>query len=123
MWLSRWLVVLIVFALCRPAAAQQLGRIPVVGMLRVGSSPDPLVEEFRQGLYDLGYIEGKNIAIEYRWAEGKPDRIPELVAGLVRLKVDVIVVAGVPSVQAAKNATKTIPIIFTGVSADPVGAK
>src|SRR6516162_8223196 len=82
------------FTLSFSAEAQQPRRIPIVGMLRVGSPPDPLVEEFRQGLNDLGYIEGKNIAIEYRWAEGKPDRIPELVTELVRLKVDVILVAG-----------------------------
>jgi len=111
------------FTLSFSAEAQQPRRIPIVGMLRVGSPPDPLVENFVKALNDLGYIEGNNIAIEYRWAEGKPDRIPELVTELVRLKVDVILVAGVPSVQAAENATKTIPIIFTGVSADPVGAK
>ena len=70
-----------------------------------------------------GYIEGQNIAIEYRYAEGKPDRAPELAAELVRLKVDIIVVAGGdPWIRAAKNATKTIPIVMAGVGSDPVKA-
>jgi len=74
-------------------------------------------------LRELGYIEGQNIATEYRYAEGKRDRYPELTAELVRLKVDVILVAGgVPMVQAAKNATKTIPIVMTGSGSDPVEA-
>ena len=80
-------------------------------------------EAIRLALRDLGYIEGQNIATEYRYAEGKRDRYPELAAELVRLKVDIIVVAGgTPSVQAAKNATKTIPIVMAGAGADPVEA-
>ena len=78
-------------------------------------------EAIRQALRELGYIEGQNIAIEYRYAEGKVDRLPELAAELVRLKVDIIVVAGGdPFIRAAKNATKTIPIVMVGQGSDPV---
>ena len=80
-------------------------------------------EGIRLALRELGYIEGQNIAIEYRYAEGKLDRPPELAAELVRLKVDIIVVAGGdPAIQAAKNATKTIPIVMMGQGSDPVEA-
>jgi hypothetical protein len=80
-------------------------------------------EGIRLALRELGYIEGQNIAIEYRYAEGKVDRAPELAAELVRLKVDAIVVAGgTPSVQSAMNATKTIPIVMMGQGSDPVRA-
>ena len=80
-------------------------------------------EAIRLALRELGYIEGQNITIEYRYGEGKQDRYPELAAELVRLKVDIIVVAGgSPPIQAAKNATKTIPIVMTGAGADPVEA-
>ena len=80
-------------------------------------------EAIRLGLRELGYIEGQNLATEYRYTEGKLDQVPELAAGLVRLKVDVIVVAGGPTwVQAAKNATKTIPIVMVGAGADPVAS-
>ena len=78
-------------------------------------------EAIRLALHELGYIEGQNVAFEYRYAEGKPDRYPELAAELVRLKVDVIVAAGgAGTVQAAKNVTKTIPIVMTGAGLDPV---
>src|ERR671910_635763 len=81
------------------------------------------LDAFRQALRNLGYIEGKNIVIEYRYAEGKLDRLPELAAELVRLKVDIIVVAGGGrSPRAAKNATKTIPIVMMGQGIDPVEA-
>ena len=91
------------------ADAQQPARIPRIGYLGTSSpSLEPhLVEAFRQGLRDLGYIEGQNIAIEYRWAEGQDDRLPSLAAELVRLKPDVIVTAGTPGALAAKQATKT----------------
>ena len=80
-------------------------------------------EAIRLALRELGYIEGQNIAIEYRYAEGRPDRAPEHAAELVRLKVDIIVVAsGDPWIRAAKNATKTIPIVMVGVGSDPVRA-
>ena len=80
-----------------------------------------LLEAFRQELSKLGWIEGKNITIEYRFAEQKPERLPELAADLVRLKVDLIVVSGTPPALAAKSATTTIPIVMANAG-DPVGA-
>jgi putative ABC transport system substrate-binding protein len=98
------------------AEAQQVGKMPRVGYLSPGSSSDPVrlrrFEAFRQGLRELGYVEGQNVAIEYRWAEGDFERLPELAAELVRLKVDVIVAPGVQAVRAAKQSTTTIPVIF-----------
>jgi putative tryptophan/tyrosine transport system substrate-binding protein len=85
----------ILLALNFPAKAQQRGKVPRIGYLSGrgdSSTSDPLVEAFRQGLRDLGYIEGKNILVEYRYAEGKVDRIPSLVAELVQLKVDALVI-------------------------------
>ncbi|TAJ27443.1 ABC transporter substrate-binding protein, partial [Bosea sp. (in: a-proteobacteria)] len=101
--------------------AQQPGKIPLIGVLRGGSSSDPFVEAFRRGLRDLGYVEGKNIQIEYRYAEGKSDRLPNLAAELVRIKSDVIVIADTPAIRAAKNATRETPIVMA-VVADPVAA-
>src|SRR4030095_9602722 len=87
------------------------------------ATDSPRAGGIRLALRELGYIEGQNIAIEYRYAEGKRDRAPELAAELVRLKVDIIVVAGGSGpVRAAKNATKTIPIIMGGSGVDPVEA-
>lgn len=102
------------------AQAQQPAKVPRIGLLRVGSSPDPLVDAFRQGLQELGYVEGKNIVIEYRWAEGRNERLPDLAADLVGLKVDAIVAGGNVGIRAAKKATDTIPIIMTSVG-DPIG--
>ena len=94
-----------------------------VSIVVLSSSESTRSEPFRLALRELGYIEGQNIAIEYRYAEGKRDRLPELAAELVRLKVDIIVVAGGdPPIQAAKNATKTIPIVMMGDGIDPVEA-
>jgi putative tryptophan/tyrosine transport system substrate-binding protein len=110
-------------ALCFPAGAQQPTKVPRIGYL-VGASLSGVsarIEAFRQGLGELGYVEGKNIIIEYRYAEGKLDRLPPLVAELVRLKVDVIVANGPPSTRAAKEATVTIPIVMAQDS-DPVGS-
>ena len=107
------------------AEAQQPKKIPRIGYLSAGdpASESARSEAIRLALRELGYIEGQNIAIEYRYAEGKQDRYPELAAELVRLKVDIIVVAGGNvMVRAAKNATKTIPIVMSGVGADPVEA-
>jgi putative ABC transport system substrate-binding protein len=105
--------------LAAPLAVEaQTGKVPHIGVLRQGFSPDPLVEAFRQGLRELGYVEGRNIRIEYRWAEGRAERLPELAADLLRLKVDVIVAAGVEA-RAAKSATTTVPIVMP-VSTDPV---
>jgi putative ABC transport system substrate-binding protein len=111
------------FALCVSVEAQQPAKIPRIGYVTgVSSSGEsPRVEAFRQGLRDLGYVEGKNIALEYRYADAKFDKLPALADELIRLKVDVLVVSTTFAVQAAKNATKTIPIVFSGVT-DPVTA-
>src|SRR6266481_2775799 len=105
------------------AEAQQTGKVPRIGYLdnSTASGSAVLLEAFRQELSKLGWIEGKNINIDYRFAEGKPERVPEFAADLVRLKVDLIVVSGTPPALAAKKATTTIPIVMTN-SADPVGA-
>src|SRR5262244_3276794 len=100
------------------AEAQQLKKIPRVGFL-AGASGEPNLRGLRQGLRELGYVEGKNIIIEYRVSEGEFDRFHALAAELVRLKVDVIVTQGTPAAAAAKNATSTIPIIMSG-GTDPV---
>jgi putative ABC transport system substrate-binding protein len=109
-------------ALCASAAAQQPTKVSRIGYL-VANFPttNPARNEaFRQGLRDLGYVEGKSIVIEWRYAEGKPDRLPALAAELVRLKVDVIVTAGPAGTRPAKEATSTIPIVM-GFDNDPVG--
>jgi len=113
----------LVLAPCSAAEAQQTGKIARIGLLdnSTASGIAVLSEALRQGLSKLGWIEGKNIAIEYRFAEGKNDRLPELAAHLVRLKVDLIVVASNPSALAAKRATTTIPIVMTSAP-DPVAA-
>jgi len=110
-------------ALCSSAHAQQQKKIPRIGFL-VTTSPSAFsarVEAFRQGLRELGYLEGKNIVIEYRWAEGKFDRLPDLATELVRLKVDVIVTSGPAATHAVKEATRTIPIVM-GFDNDPIGS-
>jgi putative tryptophan/tyrosine transport system substrate-binding protein len=100
-----------------PAEAQQPKKIPRIGYLtRIGSAPS---KAFLQGLRDLGYIEGKNILIEFRTTEGKSERLPELAAELIRMKVEVIVADTALEVTVAKNATATIPIVMRGV-ADPI---
>ena len=107
------------------AEARQPGKVHRIGFLGTASASDfayaRLIESFRQGLRDLGYEEGKNIVIEYRWAEGRAERLPDLAAELVRLKVDVIVSHGTPGPLAAKHATSTIPIVMTSAG-DPVGS-
>src|SRR5262245_38856663 len=110
-------------ALCVVAEAQQAGKIFRIGFLdpSTTSGMAVLVDAFRQELSKLGWLEGKNITIEYRFAEQKPERLPELAADLVRLKVDVIVGTSSTSGLAAKRTTTTIPIVMTQ-SADPVGA-
>ena len=117
------LVVVVLFAVAVIAEAQQPKKIPRIGYL---SNTDPATEStrseaFRAGLRALGYVEGQNVAFEYRYAERKADRLPELAAELVRLKVDIIVASGSDTVvRAAKNATKTIPIVMSGQGIDPV---
>jgi len=100
--------------------AQQPTKIPRIGFLRTAPPPGSYIEAFRQGLKELGYIEGKNIAFEYRWAGGKTDQLPELAAELVRLKVDIIVTDGTPPALAARKASSTIPTVMAA-SGDPVG--
>src|SRR5215468_3398482 len=103
------LVAVVLLAVGVTAEAQQSKKVPRVGYLASGdpASDSARSEAIRVALRELGYIEGQNIAIEYRYAEGKRDRLPELAAELVRLKVDLIVAAGGTTTQAAKNATKT----------------
>jgi putative ABC transport system substrate-binding protein len=118
-------VLLLLSAFLGTAAAQPPEKVPRVGYLLGGSHSDPqrqrLLEAFRQGLRELGYVEGQNIAIESRWAEGKDDRFPALAADLVRSKVDVIVAGSGAATQAAQQATRTIPIVMSTV-ADPLGS-
>src|SRR5262249_48150259 len=119
-----WLLLLTVLLFpISPAQAQQTKKVPRIGILFGGSSSGYMVrvEAFRQGLKELGYIEGKNIAIEYRYADGKADRLLSLATELVFLKVDVIVAPSIPSVLATQKATSTIPIVFVSVS-DPVAS-
>jgi putative ABC transport system substrate-binding protein len=109
-------------ALPLAAEAQQAGKVPRIGFLFFGSpGPSRELDAFRQGLRELGYIEGQNIVIEVRFANGRVERLPELAAELARLNPDVLVTPGTPATVVAKQATSTIPIIFAGV-ADAVGA-
>jgi putative tryptophan/tyrosine transport system substrate-binding protein len=101
------------FALYVPAEAQQAGKIHRMGVLFFGSRNQPHLESFLRGLRELGYVEGKNVVFEYRYAEGKFDRLRELAAELVNLKVDVIVTTTSGSAYAAQQVTKTIPIVLT----------
>src|SRR6266542_4390519 len=119
---SSILFVVVLLAVAGIAEPQQLTKIPRIGFLGA-TSPAALaarVQAFRQGLHELGYVEGKNIVLEYRWAEGRNERLPDLAAELVRLKVDVIVTAGPMDNRAAKEATNTIPIVMAQDN-DPVG--
>jgi putative ABC transport system substrate-binding protein len=110
------------FALCTSAEAQQPKKVPRIGVLIISPSANAArIEAFRQGLRELGYVEGKNIVIEWRFWEGKADRLPGLAAELVRLKVDIIVSAGSTVTRAAKEATVTIPIVMAQ-DTDPVGS-
>jgi ABC-type uncharacterized transport system substrate-binding protein len=120
------LVVVVLLALGVTTEAQQPGKVPRIGFLSNLVSPSPttpdlVAEVFRQGLRDLGYIEAKNIVVEYRYSEGMADRLPGLAAELVQLKVDVLVSASLQGIRAAKQATKTIPIVIV-TTADPVAA-
>jgi putative ABC transport system substrate-binding protein len=117
------IVILVLGLLAAPLAveAQPAGKVYRVGYMSLAPGLSPRSEAFRQGLRDLGYVEGQNITIEYRWAQGKPARLRDLAAELVRLKVDVIVTGGPTATRAAKEATNTIPIVM-GFDADPVEA-
>ena len=102
--------------------AQQAKKVPRIGYVSSGDpSTEPRLDAFRWGLRDLGYIEAKNILVEYRYAEGKPDEVPGLVTELLQLKVDVLVVGFLPAIHAAKQATKTIPIVMV-TTVDPVAS-
>ena len=109
--------VVVLLAVAVVAEAQQPKKIPRVGFLAQRVSPTPttphvFADAFRQGLRDLGYIEGKNILVDYRYGEGKLDSIPSQVAELLQLKVDVLVLRSLSSIRAAKQATQTIPIVM-----------
>jgi putative tryptophan/tyrosine transport system substrate-binding protein len=114
----------LLFVLCFPAQAQQTGKVRRIGYLTAArlSAIQQRIEAFRQGLRELGYMEGKNIVVEYRSPEGKLDRLPELAAELVRLKVDIIVTAGSGATRPAKAAAVTIPIVMAQDD-DPVGSR
>src|SRR5262245_2322278 len=120
---SQWLVVskrgfgfvlcAMLFALCFPVQAQQPKKISRIGIL-ISNSPSAAAQRvaaLQKGLHELGYVEGKSIIIDYRYAEGKPDTVPALVDELIGLKVDLIVVDTSQATQAAKNATQTIPVV------------
>jgi putative ABC transport system substrate-binding protein len=113
----------LLYALCSSAEAQQSKKVPRIGMLTASSasSQKSRLDDFRSGLRELGYVEGQNILIEYRYANGKLDQLPALAAELVGLKVELIVTAGNEAVQAAKNTTGTLPIVMA-FSGDPVAA-
>jgi putative ABC transport system substrate-binding protein len=112
----------LLFAMCSSIEAQEPTKIPRIGFL-IATTPSAIsarLDAFRHGLRELGYVEAKEIAIEYRYAEGKVNRMPELAAELTRLKVDLIFSTGPQSTRAAKRATSTIPIVM-GFDNDPVG--
>ena len=114
----------VILAICGARAeAQQPTKVPRMGFLSPFSPSATAIwlQAFRQGLHDLGWVEGKNISVEYRYAEGRNDRLPDLAADLVRLKVDIIVTAVTPDALAAKNATRTIPIVMAAAG-DPVAS-
>jgi putative ABC transport system substrate-binding protein len=119
-----WLIAIALACLGGPlvAHAQRTPPTPFIGYVGSGSSGGPNLDAFRQGLRELGWIEGKTVRIEYRWAKGSVDSLPRLVAELVRLKVDVLVVSGVPAVRAARDATATIPIVMAALLVDPARA-
>src|SRR6266478_1170379 len=117
------ILAVVILAFVHLAEAQQTGKVPRIGYLdnSTASGSAVLVEAFRQELSKLGWIEGKNITLEYRFGEQKNERLPELAKELVRLKVDLIVTSGTTPALAAKSATTTIPIVMAN-AADPAGA-
>jgi putative tryptophan/tyrosine transport system substrate-binding protein len=129
--MSSILIAVTLLAVAVTAEAQQPKKVPRIGFFSAGAGPrnkditvtatDPRLEGFRQGLRELGYVEGQNITLEIRWGDGKTDRLSQLAAELVRLKMDIIVTDGDRATRAAKQATTTIPIVM-GSDADPVGS-
>src|SRR5262245_7891189 len=117
-----WLLATFLLTTATAADAQQVGKVFRIGFLdsSTASGSAVLIDAFRQELSRLGWIEGKNITIEYRFGEQKPEHLPELAAELVHLKVDIIVTADTPAALPAKNATTTIPIVMA-LAGDPVG--
>jgi len=121
-WL-RSLIVVALVTLLTTAAAQQSGKVPTVGVLMLASGPhDTVVEAFRRGMGDLGYVEGRNVRIEHRSALGKIELLPQLAEELVATHVDVIVAGAVVTARAARNATSTVPIVVAFHDYDPVAA-
>jgi putative ABC transport system substrate-binding protein len=121
-----WLLTAIPLVFTYRAEAQQAKKVPRIGYVALrnpptGTVPDPAAGAFREGLHELGYVEGKNIFLEYRYAEGKAERIPGLVTELVRLNIDVLVSPNTAAIQTAKQATQTIPIVMV-TATDPVAA-
>src|SRR5207248_7883977 len=119
----RTLLAITVFSLfAAPLAgrAQQTGRVPRIGVLNITSRSGPFFQAFDQRLRELGYVEGQNIAIEFRTAEGRVEKLPGLATELVGLKVDVIVTPTEPAARAVKEATSTIPIVMVGINYDPI---
>jgi putative ABC transport system substrate-binding protein len=114
------LLALSLLSLLLAAEAQQATKVHRIGRLASGPSlgPNPILEAFRQGLRELGYVEGQNFVIDGRYAEGREERLPDLAAELVRLQVDIIVVGGSAAIRAAQHATRTIPIVMA-VAPDP----
>jgi ABC-type uncharacterized transport system substrate-binding protein len=108
------------YLFCGSSDAQQPKKIPHIGVLRVGAPPDPFIEAFREGLEKLGYVEGKNIIVDFRWLK-REDQFSEAAADLVRLKADVIVATSTPGGLAAKRATQSIPVVVP-VMGDPIGS-
>ena len=123
MWLSTVAFIvtlaLSIFVAARGSNAQQMAKVPRIGHLQVRCGIFPVTEAFRQGLRELGYVEGQNMAIEHRCADGQFDRLPDLVAELVRIPVDVIVTGGENAARVARQATRTIPIVIAA-GGDPV---
>jgi len=119
----RFLLTSLAGALAGPLAAdaQPAGKVPRIGVVAPAGLHDPDVEGFRQGLRELGYVEGQNLLVEYRAAEGKPERFPDLFGEILRLKVDVIVTGTVSAAVAVKKATSATPVVLAA-SGDPVGA-
>src|ERR1044071_8309250 len=112
----------ILFVFSASSEAQESVKIPRIGILFIGSRDQPHLEPFKQGLREHGYVEGKNIVIDYRYADGQFNRVPALVDELLRLKVDVIVTTSSVSARAARKATKTVPIVMTtGSRSEQIG--
>jgi putative ABC transport system substrate-binding protein len=108
-----WLLAIVLLTTASPSQGQQQSKVPRVGILFVGGKEQPHLESLKKGLSELGYSEGKNIILAYRYAEGRNDRLQELATELVRDKVDVLVTTSTISVQAARQATKPTPIVLT----------